>query len=67
MAYFRPQLPPELEFDTDRPTLDRARYVERAAHGQKWPLVIEHAHPLGIEKDAVLDVVDEGVVGPAIP
>jgi hypothetical protein len=50
-----------------RPALDWARDVERAAHGQKWPLVIEHVHPLGIEKDAVLDVTDEGVVRPAIP
>src|ERR1700730_10558649 len=50
-----------------RPTLDWARDVERATHGQKWHLVIEHVHPLGIEKDPVLDIVDEGVVGPAIP
>src|SRR5579864_451215 len=51
----------------NRPALDWARDVERAAHGQKWPLVIEHVHPLGIEKDAVLDIADEGVVGPAVP
>ena len=51
----------------DRPALDRPRDVERTAHGKKLALVIEHMQLVGVEKDAVLDVADEGVVGPAVP
>ena len=29
--------------------------------------MVEHMHPLGVEIDAVLDIADEGVVGPAVP
>src|SRR5262252_10893679 len=51
----------------DRPSLDLTVYVRRAAHREKLALVIQHMQPLGIEIDAVLDIADEGVVGPAVP
>ena len=51
----------------DRPALDRPRDVERTAHRQKLALVVEHMQLVGIEKDAVLDVADEGVIRPAVP
>ena len=51
----------------DRPALDRPRDVERTVHGEKFALVVEHMQLVGIEKDAVLDVADEGVIRPAVP
>ena len=53
--------------DDDWPALDRPRDVERPAHRQDLALVFEHMQPLGIERDALLDVADEGVLGPAVP
>ena len=50
-----------------RPALDRTRDIERAAHRKIFALMIEHMQLVGIEKDAVLDVADESVVGPAVP
>ena len=50
-----------------RPALDRAGDIERAAHREIFALVIEHMHFRRIEEDAVLDVADESIVGPAIP
>ena len=47
-----------------RPALDRARDVERAAHGKIFALVIEHVQLVGIKKQPVFDIADEGVVGP---
>ena len=51
----------------DGPTLHRAGDVQRPAHFQILALVIEHMHLVGIEIDAVLDIADEGIVGPAVP
>jgi hypothetical protein len=53
--------------DDDRPALDRPGDVQGAADRQELALVVEHMHALGVEIDAVLDVEDEGVVGPAVP
>ncbi len=53
--------------DDDRPALDRPRDIERAAHRQELALVVEHMHPLRVEINAVLDIADKGVVGPAVP
>ncbi len=50
-----------------RPALDRAGDIDRAAHREIFALVIEHVHFRRIEKDAVLDVADPGIVGPAVP
>ncbi len=53
--------------DDDRPALDRPRDVQRAAHRQEFALVVEDVQPLGIEIDAVFDIADKGVLGPAVP
>src|SRR4029077_15926119 len=47
-----------------RPALDRAGDIDRAAHREIFALVIEHVHFRRIEKDAVLDVADPGIVRP---
>ena len=53
--------------DDDRPALDRPGDVQGPAHRQELALVVEDMHPLRVEIDAVLDVADEGVLGPAVP
>ena len=53
--------------DDDRPALDRPGDVQGAAHRQELALVVEHVHPLGVEINPVLDIADEGVIGPAVP
>src|SRR5262249_19519185 len=53
--------------DDDRPTLDRAGDVERAAHRQVFALVVEHMQLVGIEIKSAIGVADEGVIRPAIP
>src|SRR5262245_63193331 len=53
--------------DDDRPALDRARDVERAAYRQVFALVVEHMQLVGIEIKSAIGVADEGVVRPALP
>ena len=48
-----------------RPALHRPRDVQRPAHGEIFPLVVQHVHLGRIEIDAVLGVADEGIVGKA--
>ena len=50
-----------------RPALHRTRDIERPAHRQIRPLVIEHMQLVGIEIEAACRVADERVVGPRIP
>ena len=50
-----------------RPALDRARDIERSSHRKIFTLVIEHMHLRWVEENAVLDIADERVVGPAVP
>ena len=51
---------------TGQPWTGRAMF-KRAAHRQELALVVEDVQPLGVEIDAVLDIADKGVVGPAVP
>ncbi len=53
--------------DDDRPALDRAGDVQGAAHREELAPVVEHVQPLGVEIDALPDIADKGVVGPAVP
>jgi hypothetical protein len=53
--------------DDDRPAVDRPGNIQRAAHRQELALVVEHMQPLRVEIDAVLDIADKRVVGPAFP
>ena len=53
--------------DDDRPALDRPGDVERPAHRQELALMVEHMHAVGVEIEALVDVADKGVLGPAIP
>ena len=50
-----------------RPALRRARDVERPAHVEVLPLVIEDVHLVVVEPDAAFLVAQEGVVLPAVP
>src|SRR5258707_1539845 len=50
-----------------RPALDRPGDIERSAHGKILTLVIKHMHFRWVEENAMLDIADEGVVGPAVP
>ncbi len=50
-----------------RPALDRAGDVERAAHAEILSLVIEHVHLGGIEIQALFDIAHKSVVGEGIP
>ncbi len=64
------ELPPGVRrpgLHDDRPALHRPRDVQRSAHRQEFAPVIEHMHPLGIEIEAVLDIADKSVLGPAVP
>ena len=53
--------------DDHGPALHRPGDVERPAHGEVFPLVVQHVHLAGIEIDAALHVADEGVIGQAVP
>src|SRR4029077_14891046 len=53
--------------DDDRPALDRPGDVQRAAYRQELAFVVDHMHAVGVEIDALLDIADEGVFGPAVP
>ncbi len=50
-----------------RPALHRAGDIHRSAHRKIFALVIEHMHFRRIEKHAVLDVADPGIVRPTVP
>ena len=53
--------------DDHRPSLDRPRDVQRAAHGKELALVVKHMQLGRIEELAGLLVPKKGVVGPAVP
>ena len=53
--------------DDDRPALDGTGDVERAADREMGALVVQDVHAVRVEVDAVFDVADEGIVGPAVP
>src|SRR5207244_293666 len=50
-----------------RVTLRAARHVQRAAHLEKLPLVIEVVEFLRVEIERRLAVADKGVVVPTVP
>ena len=51
---------------TGQPWIGRA-ILSGPAHRQEFALVVEDVQPLGIEIDAVFDIADKGVLGPAVP
>ena len=50
-----------------RPALRRAGDVQRPAHLEVLPLVVQHMHLRGVEGDAGFLVADEGILVPAVP
>ncbi|GJE72971.1 hypothetical protein CHKEEEPN_4532 [Methylorubrum podarium] len=50
-----------------RPSLDRARDVERPLHLQEFAPVVQGVELLRIEEEALLDVAQERIVRPGIP
>ncbi len=53
--------------DDHRPALHGAGDVQRPAHGEVLPLVVEPVHPPGVPEDPAGLVAQEGVVGEAVP
>ena len=53
--------------DDDGPALDRPGDIERAAHREVFPLVVQHVQLVGVEIDAAVDVAHEGIVGKTVP
>ena len=53
--------------DDHRPALDGAGDVQRTADRIVRAFVVQDVHAVGIEIDAVFNVADERVVGPAVP
>ena len=51
----------------ERPALYRAGDVQRSAHGEELAAMVQGMEPVGIEELPRLDIVREGVVGPAVP
>ncbi len=67
---FRRELPAGLRrsgLHDHKPALDRPRDIERSSHGKISTLVIEHMHFRWVEENAMLNIADEGVIGPAVP
>jgi hypothetical protein len=66
---FRRQLPADLRrsgLHEHRPALGRPGDIERSSHRETFTLVIEHMHFRWLEENAMLDIADEGVIGPAV-
>ncbi len=53
--------------DDDGPALHGAGDIERAAHREVFPLVVQHMQLVRVEIDAAVDVAHEGIVGKAVP